>query len=379
MKESKGYVFESNGKWFARITIADPITGKRRNIKRTAYSKPAANELLKQIASQLNSEGSKVVESLSMTFNDLADYYETYYAIPAKVVDNQKIEGLRDYKRILGFIGRFRSYFGTRKLRSIEHHDLAQYRRQRLQTITQYKRQRSITAVNRELSCLRRIFNIAVQRGWVLRSPFACGEPLILTSCEKRRERILSPFEETKLLNACDDPKRSHLKPLLVALLDTGARLGEMLKLTWQDVDLDSRIITIRAQNTKTLRERQVGITERLCAELTTLWQNAKGDTRSLVFGISSNVRRSFKTACNVAGIKQGGLDGLTLHCLRHTAATRLVKGQLPIQLVGRILGHTQVNTTYRYLTADAETAKQATSILESYHSQPLDLASRGR
>ncbi len=378
MKESKGYVFESKGKWFARITMADPITGKRRNIKRTAHSKPAAKALLKQITSQLNSEGVKVIESLQMTFNDLAAYYEANYAIPAKVVDNQKIEGLRDHKRILEFILRFRSYFGNRKLRDIEHHDLSMYRRQRLQTETQYKRQRSITTVNRELSCLRRMFNIGVQRGWVLRNPFACGEPLILTSCEKRRERILTLDEETRLLAACEDPRRYHLKSLLIALLDTGARKGEMLKLTWQDVDLHNRIITIQAQNTKTLRERQVGITERLCSELTTLWQNAKGDIRSLVFGISSNVKRSFKTACDIAGIKHGGLDGLTLHCLRHTAATRLVKGQLPIQLVGRILGHTQVNTTYRYLTADAETAKQATSILESYHSEPFAMAAGG-
>ena len=74
-----------------------------------------------------------------------------------------------------------------------------------------------------------------------------------------------------------------------------------MLKLTWQDVDLHNRIITIRAQNTKTLRERQVGITERLCRELTTLWQNAKGDFRSLLFGFSNNLKRSFKTARDIA------------------------------------------------------------------------------
>jgi integrase len=63
---------------------------------------------------------------------------------------------------------------------------------------------------------------------------------------------------------------------------------------------------------------------------------------------------------------KHGGIDGLTLHSLRHTAATRLVKGNLPIQMVGRILGHTQPQTTYRYLSANDETLFQAASILES-------------
>ena len=227
---------------------------------------------------------------------------------------------------------------------------------------------RSVTTVNRELAYLRRIFNVAVQNGWVLRNPFKCGDALILTSCEKRRERILTPEEETRLLAACEHPRRSHLKALIVALLDTGARKGEMLKLVWRDVDLHRRIITIRAMNTKTLKERQVGITERLCTLLSEMWDKAKGALDSLVFKGCNDVRNSFSTACTIAGIKYGGLDGLTLHCLRHTAATRLVRGQVPIQIVGRLLGHSSLNTTYRYLTADNDAVKEAAAILESYH-----------
>ncbi len=76
--------------------------------------------------------------------------------------------------------------------------------------------------------------------------------------------------------------------------------------------------------------------------------------------------RKSFQTACKIAGIKTGGLDGLVTHSLRHSAATRLLKGKMPIQLVGRILGHQQPQTTYRYLSANDETLRQAASILES-------------
>lgn len=368
MKERKGYVFRDrlSGKWFARLTISDS-SGKRRNIKRTAKDKPTARELLKQIVRQLEDEGEKVIKSWQVTFSDLADHYEKNYAIPALFVGNQKIEGLRDLESVRHYVVTYRNYFGNRKLREITHGDLVAFRSIRLKTITRRHTPRTITTVNRELSYLRRMFNIAIQQGWLIRNPFKCGDALILTSCEKRRERILTLDEEMRLLAACDDPKRFHLKPLLIALLDTGARKGEMLKLCWRDVDLVNRIITIRALNTKTLRERSVAITERLFIELTALWKDAKDEINSLVFGIANNVKRSFAKACDIAGIKHGGLDGLTLHCLRHTAATRLVKGQLPIQLVGRILGHTQVNTTYRYLTADNETAKQAASILESF------------
>jgi integrase len=70
--------------------------------------------------------------------------------------------------------------------------------------------------------------------------------------------------------------------------------------------------------------------------------------------------------------LKQGGnpKDGLFIHSLRHTAATRLVKGQMPLQMVGRILGHSQPQTTYRYLSADAETTAQAARILEAFQTQ---------
>lgn len=384
MKDRKGYVFEGNGKWYARITLTDS-TGKRRNIKRTAKSKNDAKEILKQLTRQLEDEGAKVFDALQMTFYDLAAYYELHYAKPAKIVENQKIEGLRALDGVKGYLVFYKEYFGKKKLREITYGDLSAFRSLRLKTPTNRKKPRTIATVNRELAYLRRMFNIAVRQGWIVKNPFNCGEPLILTSCEKRRERILTLDEEMRLLAACDErsityarygkeivatdyiKRRKHLKPFLIALLDTGARKGEMLKLAWHEVSLHNRVITIRAENTKTLRTRQVVITQRLYSELIMLWNESDKRHDSLVFGIVDNVRKSFATACNIAGIKHGGLDGLTLHCLRHTAATRLVKGQLPIQMVGRILGHTQVNTTYRYLTADADTAKQAASILESF------------
>ena len=366
MKERTGYVFESKGKWFARITLTDN-TGKRRNVKRTAKSKSDAKEILKQIIRQLDDEGSKAIESWAMTFNDLADYYEANYAKAAVFVGDTKIEGLRDLRRVKDFIKQYRNYFGKMKLRDITHGDLTAYRSIRLKTPTPAKKQRAVASMNRELSYLRRMFNIALQQGWVIRNPFKCGDALILTSCERRRERILTLSEEIRLLAACNHPQRLHLKTLLIALLDSGCRKGEMLSLCWRDVDLQNRMITIQARNTKTLRTRQISITQRFFDELNLLWNKSDKSLQSSVFGLSDNVRNSFKTACKIAGIQHGGIDGLTLHCLRHTAATRLVNGQLPIQMVGRILGHTQPQTTYRYLTATDETTKQAAAIFESF------------
>jgi integrase len=377
MNPRKGWIFQENGKWHARVTAKDIESGKIRNIRRTAKSKSDARAILKELIRGLDSEGVQAVTTWSKTFADLADYYEAHYAIAARFVDGQKIEGMRSARIVRTYTACFRDYFKNKSLRSITYADISAFRRNRLNGKTYKGQLRTIATVNRELSCLRRMLNVALKQGWIARNPFNCGDALILTSCEKRRERILTPEEETRLLAACDNPRRLNLKALLIALLDTGARKGEMLKLVWRDVDFDRRLITIRARNTKTLRERTVGITERLCRELMRLWEKANGVMDSLVFGIKTDngIRTAFETACRIAGIKHGGLDGLTLHCLRHTAATRLVKGNLPIQIVGRILGHVVANTTYRYLSADNDTAKEAASILETYHTAPLAMA----
>lgn len=205
-----------------------------------------------------------------------------------------------------------------------------------------------------------------------MKNPFNGGEPLIIISFERRRERILTIDEEKRLLDACSEHhQRKHLRPLLICLLDTGARKSEMLKLRWRSVCFTTRLITIEGMTTKTLKTRQVAMTERVYQELSVIRNASSKEPDALVFGITSNVKHSFTSVCKAAGVKYGGIDGLTLHSLRHTAATRLVQGHLPLQMVGRILGHSQPQTTYRYLSANAETAAQAAAILEAFQTKP--------
>ncbi|HEX8196392.1 MAG TPA: tyrosine-type recombinase/integrase [Pyrinomonadaceae bacterium] len=383
MKERSGYIFERKGKWYARITLTDS-NGKRREIKRTAKSKADAKQLLKALQSEIENKGEKAIDALKMTFGELCDYYETHYAKPAKFVDNQKVEGLRDLRRVKGFLIHYRAFLGKKKLREITFGDIRSYRSERLKVLTPAKRTRSIATMNRELAYLRRIFNIALRQGWIAKNPFNCGEPLILISAERKRERILTIEEERGLLEVCTasereitykrsgklvtakiDCDRSTLKALLIMLLDTGARKGETLKLAWKFVDFDNRLITFQALTTKTLRTRQVAMTGRLYNELQRLWQNSDKQPDNLVFGIADNVRKSFESACKDAGIPHGSPFGITLHSLRHSAATRLVHGQMPIQLVARVLGHSQISTAFRYTHSTDETLRQAASILE--------------
>jgi integrase len=143
-------------------------------------------------------------------------------------------------------------------------------------------------------------------------------------------------------------------------------RRGELFKLTWADIDFKNRMITIQAFNTKTLRERQVAMTGRLALELEGLYQKSNKNPGDLVFGIITNANGAFDKVRREAEVPD-----LRFHDLRHTHATRLVSKHLPLSEVGRVLGHTQANTTYRYVNANIETARRAAAALDEFNSAP--------
>jgi integrase len=203
-----------------------------------------------------------------MTFLDLATYFEKQYLKPAEYVDGRKVAGVRSISPAMAAVKALKQHFGKRQLRGITHSDIRAFRAERLSTKTKAGRQRSVAAVNRELEKLRRLLNIAEREGWILRNPMRGGDPLISIADERKRERILTRDEELRLLNACENRYRSHLRPILICALDTGMRRGEILSLKWSDVDFEERVLTIRAFNTKTMKERQVSLTTRLALEL---------------------------------------------------------------------------------------------------------------
>jgi integrase len=371
-KDRSGYIFQDKqSAWYARTTITD-ARGQRRNIKRRARDKQDAKKILKNILRQLEEEGSKSVELSKLTFNDLADFYSEHFCKPAEYVDGKRIAGLRDVHRAKSCLARFRKYFGNRLLREIAYRDIRSYYLLRLKQDTHYKHPPTIATMNRELGVLRRIFNIGVREGWLEKSPLSAGESLISPASERRRERILTLEEEKRLLEACEQVFMKTLRHLIICLIDSGARLSEILKhLRWHSVCFATRTITLEAMTTKTLKARQVKMTERMFQALLELREALPNVEDGLVFNATVRQGRfSLRLACKTAKIEYGSPNGITFHSLRHTAATRLVRGQMPLQIVGRILGHSQPQTTYRYLSADVEATEQAASILEAFQTQ---------
>jgi site-specific recombinase XerC len=238
----------------ARVTYIDPKTGKRRDLQRRGQSKAHARDLLQALLRDIDATDGQAPRNERKTFAELCDYFDKHYVKAAEYVDGCKVAGVRSLGTAKGQLKVLREYFGSSRLRSITHGDVRQFRAVRLAQKTRTKTQRTIASVNRELSMLRRMLNVAQREGWVLRNPFAAGDSLISLADENKRERILTREEEVKLLAACETPQRAHLKAILICALDTGMRQGEIFSLRWRDVDLEERLVNIQAFHTKTMK-----------------------------------------------------------------------------------------------------------------------------
>jgi integrase len=349
--------------WWARVTYTDPVTGKRHDRQRRAESKSHAKDLVQDLIAEVDKTGGRSLAKEHMTFFDLATYYEKEYLKPAEYVDGRKVAGVRSIVPAKANVKALKDHFGKRLLRGITHSDIREFRAIRLATKTRAKKQRTIAAVNRELEKMRRLLNIAEREGWILRNPMRSGDPLISMADERKRERIVTREEEMRLLAGCENRYRKHLRPILICALDTGMRRGEIFGLKWSDVDFEERVLTIRAFNTKTMQERQVSLTTRLMIELERIWEESPKIKDLLVFGFTDNVKKSWTSVRTKAG-----LPDVRFHDLRHTAATCLVAAHLPLPEVGRVLGHTQANTTYRYVNANIETTRRAAALLDAFN-----------
>lgn len=363
-RERKGSIVTKGGNLYARVRFKDE-SGKQRDIWRRAGSRAEAKQVIRQLQREIESLTPKQLDAVNMTFADLAKHYVETYLQPAAYVGDKKVSGVRSLVTARTVVKPLVEHFGNRKLKSITYGEVRSYKQMRLQTPTRNGGQRSIATLNRELGQLRRMFRIAVREQWMLRNPFSEGDALISLSDENQRTRILSFDEETRLLRAVDAHlQRSHIKGMVLIALDCALRRGEIFKLRWSDIDLESRTITIRAFNSKTARSRTVAMTTRVYEWLSS-WRADITDGNACVFGVKVTIKTAWTKICREAEI-----DDFHFHDCRATCITRMLRAGLSVPEAARISGHTTLVCFYRYARVNEETQFRAASALDNYIAQ---------
>jgi integrase len=358
MKRSiEGSIYQSKDKksWFARLRYTD-ADGRPREKKRVCATHAKAKSTLKDLRAEVDNE-----KSDRKTFRQLDAFYRKKYLHAARFIDGKKISGFRqDLYGVTQYLDFALAHFGDRFIDTITYADLQHYRELVIKHPTRFNEQRSYSSINHFMKTLRRVLNVAVEQEWLVTNPFKKGEPLIRLSFEPERTRVLSPAEETRLLDKCIG-KRRHLAPVIIFAIETGCRKNEILSLKWQNVILDGRFIQVESHNTKTLKGRFVPISARLGMILRDLWRNSPQKPNIPVF-MCGDFKKSFVGACVDAGLRD-----ITFHDLRHTAITRMLEKNISPALVMKISGHTQSKTFMRYVN------QSESSILEI--ARRLDMA----
>lgn len=262
-------------------------------------------------------------EAERMTVAELLDRYQLEIT-PSKASADREVLRLRLLKRRLG----------CHYLANLTSRQIASYRDSRL------SEGRAGATVVKELNTLSHAIDTA-RREWDI---FLPQNPVKLVKRPKvaaGRERRLQPGELEKLLEACRLSRSAKLSDTVLLAIETAMRLGELLSLEWQDIDLKAR--TAHLPHTKNGEPRTVP----LSVAAVTLLSNPPSPAVGRVFPQWSRAT-SFEHTWRRA-VKLAGLDDLRFHDLRHEAASRFFeKGLHPIQ-VAAITGHRTLQMLKRY------------------------------
>ena len=266
-------------------------------------------------------------------FCDYADLYLQDYAFVAKEswkTDEYRLKRIREFFKDID------------DLRDIAPLMIQKFRAARL------KEGVSKVTTNREIQLLKKMFNVAIEEGYLEVNP--AKKIKLYSELDTVRDRVLSEEEEPRLFSELVE----HMKPFVLVLLHTGMRKKELLTLRWQNVDSKKR--QIKVEKTKSKKVRFIPVNSVLFDELSSL--KLKRGTEQRVFQFKY-VQKAWENAR-----RRAGLEDLTLHDLRRTFGTRLLEAGVDIVTISKLYGHSSVLVTQRYLHPKDKLSREAVELL---------------
>jgi len=217
-------------------------------------------------------------------------------------------------------------------------------------------------SINNHLSVLRKSLVVASDWGLLDAVP-----PIQWMKVPPQKFDFLDFNEAERLLDAAEPA----WVPIILTALHTGLRIGELIGLRWEDVDLVARRLTVmqavsrgRVDSPKNNRSRTVPLTNDLTAALKR-HQHLKG---KLVFCkrdgnmfTRDETWRPLRRACRRAGLREIGW-----HVLRHTFASHLAMRGAPLKAIQELLGHATIEMTMRYAHLSPNIGREAVELLDS-------------
>lgn len=372
---------DKRGYWNLRLTTGYDANGKQ--LFKYLTAKTQEELLFKRDKYKEQKRNGICVEFAKIMIGEWLDYWYNNY-----IVGKVEIKTRCDYESSMRC--HIKPKLGKMKLADLKGFHIQQFYNELLENGSLRKKGKGLSpkTVRNIHIALHRALEQAVNNDLIMKNPAKGAE---LPKLDKNTRTALTEEEQKNLMEKCFD----HPWGTAIFLtLFSGLRLGEVLGLTWSDVDFDNNCISINKQvgriknfdesiksktvlcsrnKTKTLSSnRKIVIASQVIEKLNKhkiaqnkhkkLWKEVYNDL-DLVFCredgnyIDQTTFRKFY----IATLKKAEIEQKTFHELRHTFATRAVENNANVKAVASILGHANVTTTLNIYTHDSQKLQQET------------------
>lgn len=311
-----------------------------------------ARKLLGEIVQGKDPTEEKRRERVKMS--QLCDRYLEQYAIPKKKASSVRLDRKNIENHVIPLLGRkFVDELRTSDIEAFKN-DVRDGKTAPSDAKAKRKSQGGGLTVrggpgvsNRCLTLLSTMLNLAEL--WGLRTKASNPVKGVARYAEKQKERFLSQAEFQRLAATLDqferdDRESAYAIAAIRLLIQTGARLSEILTLRWDAVDFDRR--RLRLSDSKTGR-KNIELTQ----AATSLLQGVSridGNPYVIVGGRQGHhlvdLQRPWQRVRKAAQ-----LDDVRIHDLRHSFASLAIRNGISIHVIGKLLGHRSSETTRRY------------------------------
>jgi integrase len=261
---------------------------------------------------------------------------------------------MRAWKRYETSLGSLTPFFGNQLLTAIDAESIEKYKQRRVEKVEP-------STVNRDLQCLRRMFNLAIVWRYATENPVKFVKFFRVKNC---RVRYLTREEFNRLLERCPDA----LKSVVIVGVHTGMRQGELLALRWAETDLENGFASINDPKNGSPRKVPLNHTSR---ELLCRLHDASKAEKVFCDGggdpyCSRTVQWQFRRA-----VKEAKIENFRFHDIRHTCASWLAMAGVPLLAIKEILGHKDIRMTLRYAHLAPDQRVDAVKLLDDFVAAP--------
>lgn len=223
----------------------------------------------------------------------------------------------------------------------------------------QTKKRIQPATVNRELACLKALFNFFARADVVAKNPVSRVKFL---AEHNQQTRVLSHLEERVYFEKASPVLRDVAR----LILETGMRPEEVYTIRPENIDLERRVIQVPQGKTKAAR-RLLSLTS---AALEVLKRRTSGLKTPYVFPCDTDSERAIPKVNNAhdRAVKDSKIAPLRLYDLRHTWATRAAMAGIDLVTLAAMLGHSRIQMVLRYAHPTQAHQTKAMEQLESFN-----------